>query len=221
VEIEFAANISSAPDAPHEFAFLQIRPVVFGFSSAEVDLEKLNMDEAICVCNSALGNGKIDDVRDIVYVPKNTFDRSKTIEIAQEIGSITAKLALQRRPLLLIGPGRWGSADRWLGIPVTWQQIAGVRCIVETDMEDISVTPSQGTHFFQNITSFGIGYFTVSSKDDGELANMDWLDTQTAETELPHVRHLSFEHPLHIFINGKRGIGAIMKPGYRPIRQES
>lgn len=214
VEIEFAANICSATDNKKEFGFLQIRPVVVGTSGREVNFDELNEEEIICLSRQALGNGIIDGVCDIVYVPMMSFERSKTLEIAAEIGTITRKLKAEKRPFLLIGPGRWGSADRWLGIPVTWSQIAGVRCIVETDLEDIRVTPSQGTHFFQNITSFGIGYFTLNFNNHGGFLDSQWLDAETPQTHTPHVKLLRFEEPLNIVTNAKQGQGVVMKPGY-------
>jgi hypothetical protein len=214
VEIEFAANIRESKDKPHEFAFLQIRPVVVDSYSTEVNLDAIDQKDAICVSTHALGNGIVSDVHDLIYVPMETFERGKTFEIAEQIGTITRVLKAEKRPYLLIGPGRWGSADKWLGIPVTWKQISGVRCIVETDMSDIRVRPSQGTHFFQNITSFGIGYFTVNFGDMGGMLNFDWLNAQVAETETEHVRHLHFDAHVEIAINGRTGSGVIMKPGH-------
>ena len=123
------------------------------------------------------------------------------------------RLRSTNRPTLLIGPGRWGTRDRWLGIPVSWHQIAGVKCIVETDLEDISVAPSQGSHFFQNITSFGIGYFSVGLKGGEEMLDTAWLDAEPAQNETEHVRHLAFHEPLEIFVNSRQGIGVVMKPG--------
>ena len=202
VEIEFAANIRESKDQPHEFAFLQIRPVVVDSYSTEVNLDTINQKDTVCVSTHALGNGITSDVHDLVYVPMETFERGKTFEVAEQIGSITRVLKAEQRPYLLIGPGRWGSADKWLGIPVTWKQISGVRCIVETDMSDIRVRPSQGTHFFQNITSLG------------GMLDFDWLNAQVAETETEHVRHLHFNAHLEIGINGRKGSGVIMKPGH-------
>jgi hypothetical protein len=214
VEIEFAANIRENKEQPHEFAFLQIRPVVVDSYSTEVNLDTINPKDTVCVSTHALGNGIISDVHDLVYVPMETFERGKTFEVAEQIGSIARVLKAEQRPYLLIGPGRWGSADKWLGIPVSWKQISGVRCIVETDMSDIRVRPSQGTHFFQNITSFGIGYFTVNFGDMGGMLDFDWLNAQVAETETEHVRHLHFNAHLEIAINGRKGSGVIMKPGH-------
>ncbi len=213
VEMEFACNLRKSRDEPHEFAFLQIRPVVVASRSHEMSLDDVDKDETICVSKQALGNGVIEDISDIIYVPMTTFDRTKTVEIAGEIGSLSGGLRNENRSFLLIGPGRWGSADRWLGIPVTWAQIAGVACIVETDMDDIRITPSQGTHFFQNITSFGIGYFTVGIENAGGHLDLDWLDEQPAQNQTEHVRHLQFDAPLEIRVSAKKGAGVVMKPG--------
>ncbi|MCP4601237.1 MAG: histidine kinase [Proteobacteria bacterium] len=213
VEIEFAATIRENRNEPHEFAFLQIRPVAVGSRSHDMNIEAISSEDAICVSPKALGNGVIDSVCDIVYVPINRFERSKTVEIAGEIGSITGNLRAQGRPFLLIGPGRWGSADRWLGIPVTWAQIAGVRCIVETDMDDIRVTPSQGTHFFQNITSLGIGYCMLNFDNIGGMLDTKWLDAEPSKFETEHVRLFRYPKPLDIFVSGRQGVGVVMKPG--------
>ncbi|MCP4680225.1 MAG: histidine kinase [Deltaproteobacteria bacterium] len=220
VEIEFAANIREDRDAPHEFAFLQIRPVVVGSRSQDINADSINSDDTICLSHKALGNGLIEDVCDIVYVPLEGFERNKTVEIAGEIGSVTGRLRAEERPFMLIGPGRWGSADRWLGIPVVWSQISGVRCFVETDMADIRVTPSQGTHFFQNITSLGIGYFTLNFDDDGGILNSDWLDAEPAEFETENIRHLRYPEPLEIVVSGRSGMGVVMKPGSSVFKSE-
>ncbi|MDJ0763347.1 MAG: PEP/pyruvate-binding domain-containing protein [Myxococcota bacterium] len=221
VEIEFACNIRKNRDEKHEFAFLQIRPIVVGSRSQEINLDALDRESTICIAKKALGNGLIQDVRDIVYVPMSRFDRSKTVAIAKEIGGLSLKLKGAGRPFLLAGPGRWGSADRWLGIPVTWRQISGARCIVETDMDDIRVTPSQGTHFFQNLTAFGIGYFTVNFDSVGGNLDTEWLDAQPAVEETPHVRHLTFASPLQILVSARQGVGVVMKPGQHIKRQSN
>ncbi len=155
-EIEFAVNLSERPDEPHEFAFLQIRPMVFGGEFEDVDLGGIEPRGAVVISDSALGHGHIDDIRDVVYVKQSAFDRSRSVDVAAEIGALNSALIEAGRPYLLIGPGRWGSSDPWLGIPVRWSQISRARCIVETELPDIKVEPSQGTHFFQNITSFGV-----------------------------------------------------------------
>ncbi|MFH1502860.1 MAG: PEP/pyruvate-binding domain-containing protein [Candidatus Eisenbacteria bacterium] len=212
VEIEFAVNLADGADERSDIAFLQIRPLVFGGSAEDVDIDDVDPSGAISVSGSALGHGVIEGVRDIVYVRTPSFDRSKTSEIARQVGELNAKLKGER-PYVLIGPGRWGSADPWLGIPVKWAQISGTVCIVEAPLADIHVDPSQGTHFFQNITSFGIGYFTLDADDPAMRLDTDWLDEQSAATETELVRHLRFDEPLEIAINSKSGHGIILKPG--------
>jgi len=214
VEIEFAVCLSEASGKPHKLSFLQIRPLVFGATAEVVDLSAVREEDTICMSGSALGHGHMQNVRDIVYVRRDSFERSKTIAIAGDVGTINGKLRKAGRPYLLIGPGRWGSADQWLGIPVRWAQISGARSIVETALEDVTVEPSQGTHFFQNITSFGIGYFTVTARDAGSFIDHDWLDAQPAEAETEHVRHIALPEPLEIVIDSRSGRGAIMKPGH-------
>jgi len=212
VEIEFAVNLADSPRACHEFAFLQIRPLVLGSEGQEVRIEDARPDTAVCISHRALGNGLIEGVSDLIYVRPQTFDRLKTPQIAEEIGRLNATLQHQARRYLLVGPGRWGSADPWLGIPVKWAHICAVCCIVETDLADIHVDPSQGSHFFQNITSFGIGYLTVDRRMEGDFLDIPWLDRQPSATETPHLRHLRFSKPLRIALNGKVNVGVVMKP---------
>lgn len=220
VEIEFAANLKErGEEGRHELAFLQIRPLVFGLEAEAVELGEIEPTGAIVVSGSALGHGLIENVRDVVFVRSSTFNRSRTAEIAAEIGTVNGRLRGEDRPYLLVGPGRWGSADEWLGIPVRWSQISGARCIVETEMEGIDIEPSQGTHFFQNITSFGIGYFTVRSGDPRSHIDTTWLESQDPASETEHVWHLRFEEPLEIVINSKSSVGAIMKPGVHIVQE--
>jgi len=214
VEMEFAVNVQPPDEGPHEFGFLQIRPLVFGSTGSDMKIGDVDRAGAICVSAKALGHGRLEDIRDLVYVRSDTFDRGRTVQIAGEIGTLNSRLVKAGRSYVLIGFGRWGSADRWLGVPVTWSQISGVRCMVEADMQDISVAPSQGTHFFQNITSFGIGYFTVNVRDGSGLLDQDWLDAQPAENETGYVRHLSFPDALEIVVDSRSGVGVIMKPGH-------
>ncbi len=212
-EIEFAVNLSREAGRPHDFAFLQIRPMVFGGLVEEVEFGGVDPSGAIVISDGALGHGHLKGIRDIVYVRPDAFDRSRTVKIADEIAATNARLIDAGRPYLLIGPGRWGSADPWLGIPVKWRQISGARCIVETELTDVKVEPSQGTHFFQNITSFGIGYFTVQDRSPGAFLDWKWLDAQKPAGETRYVRHLAFEDPLEVAANSKTGDGVVLKPG--------
>jgi CheY-like chemotaxis protein len=213
VEMEFAVTLPDEPEKPSEFGFLQIRPLVLGTDAQDIPLEAIRPEGALCVAHKALGNGLLEGIRDVVYVRPQGFDRGKTPTVALHIGQVNARLKQEKRPYLLVGPGRWGSADPWLGIPVKWAQIAGVRCIVETDLEDIRVDSSQGSHFFQNIMSFGIGYLTVDTRAAADRLDYGWLDAQPADAETDFVRHVALQAPVLVALNGRHGLGVIMKPG--------
>jgi hypothetical protein len=213
VEIEFAVNMNVATHEPKEFAFLQIRPLVLGSEMAELVIDKIDQTELICHSTQVLGNGVTKGIHDLVVVDIDTFDRARSRDVAQEVSALNAKLQAQRRPYILIGVGRWGSLDHWLGIPVTWDQISGAVAIVESGFKDFDVTPSQGSHFFQNITSFRIGYFTVNSVTHQGFIDWDWLSQQASVEELALTRHLRFEKPMTVTINGHQNIGVISKPG--------
>jgi len=157
-----------------------------------------------------MGNGRIDDVRDVIVVDRQRFARASSRQVAAELAQCNAELS--GRPYLLIGVGRWGSADPWLGIPVTWEQISGARVIVEAGFADLEVTPSQGTHFFQNLTSFNVGYFTIIPDAGEGFVDWDWLAAQPAVRETGYVRHLRFDRPVVVKMNGKQGAGVILKP---------
>ena len=158
-----------------------------------------------------MGNGRIEGIQDLVVVDFQRFERSRSREAAAEIGRLNNRLMSAGTPYVLIGVGRWGSRDPWLGIPVTWDQVAGAKVIVEAGLRDLKVTPSQGSHFFQNLTSFNVGYFTVNPEDGQGLLDWDWLDTQPAESAQAHVRHLRLAKPLLVKMNGRKGEGVILK----------
>jgi hypothetical protein len=213
VEIEFAVNLKVPPKHPKEFAFLQIRPLVLSRELEELDVTAAAQADLICESQQVLGNGAFKDIHDIVVVDINTFDRSKSRETAQEVSALNTKLMNAKRPYVLIGVGRWGSMDHWLGVPVTWDQIAGACTIIECGFKDFNVTPSQGSHFFQNITSFKIGYFTVNSFSKLGFLDWEWLRSQQPVESLQYCRHLYFEAPITVRINGRLNKGIILKPG--------
>ena len=159
-----------------------------------------------------MGHGKVADVCDLVVVDRHRFERSRSQDTAQQLARLNAQLLGEGRSYLLIGVGRWGSSDPWLGIPVAWDQISGARTIVEAGFQDLRVTPSQGTHFFQNLTSFNVGYFTVNPDAGEGFVDWEWLARQPARAELGCVRHLRFERPVVVKMNGKRNQGIILKP---------
>ncbi|MFI5143392.1 MAG: PEP/pyruvate-binding domain-containing protein [Thermoanaerobaculales bacterium] len=216
VEIEFAVNLGSE-GTPPEFAVLQIRPLVVEVGAEDLDELLRTVEPAALLCSSeqALGQGRVQDIRDVVYVKPGGFDRAQTVAVAAEVEAINRTLAEEGRPYLLIGPGRWGTADRWLGIPVEWHQIAGARVILETELDDVPVTPSEGTHFFQNITSFGIGYLTVHRKSGRGFVDFGWLAEQPARAETRYLRHVRLERPLDIRVDGRSSRGVILKTAVR------
>lgn len=214
VEFEFAVNIDQQNRTPPTFAILQIRPFVV--STEELDIgwdEKIPKKQIFIRSNRALGNGLNHTIQDIVYVPSDRFDSSKTMEIAEEIGLINKTLLASASPYLLMGPGRWGTQDKWLGIPVRWGQISGARVIIETALENFNIKPSQGTHFFQNMISHGIGYIDIPLHSDCCFIDCDWLETQQAIKKMKYVDHVHLSAPLHVKLNGRSGHAIILKPG--------
>ncbi len=213
VEIEFAVNLKPENGGPPEFAFLQIRPMTIEAAAANIDeiLRRVDPSQILCSSPRALGQGRLRDMRDIVYVKPAPFDRSRTAAIAAELDTMNDRLARDCRPYLLIGPGRWGTSDPWLGIPVQWHEINAAHAIIETDLVEVPVPPSEGTHFFQNITSLGIGYFTVHSREGGGFVDYEWLDAQPAAAENGFLRHVRVEAPLDLWVDGKSRRGIILK----------
>jgi hypothetical protein len=200
------------PKKPKEFAMLQMRPLVI---SKELDELKVDFKEKELICQSSqvLGNGATDGIYDLVFVDNNKFDRGKSKDVASEIAHLNSKMLNEKKPYVLIGIGRWGSLDPWLGIPVTWDQISGAVAIVESGFKDFEVEPSQGSHFFQNITSFRVGYFTVDASHKIGFIDWNWLLSQPAIEEMEFSKHLQFKSPLSVRINGHKNIGIILKPG--------
>lgn len=212
VEIEFAVRLPRGEE-PAEFGFLQIRPLTLARDHVELAVEDVDPSHLLCRSTKVLGNGRIDDLRDIVVVDSQRFERSRSQQVAKAVAHFNATLNAENRPYLLIGVGRWGSNDPWLGIPVEWDEISGARAIVEAGFRDFRVTPSQGSHFFQNLTAFQVGYFTVNP-DAGEGAvDWEWLGEQPAIEEQGCVRHLQFSQPIRVLMNSRLSQGVIFKPG--------
>ncbi len=178
IEIEFAVDLSKNRNKVPEFYMLQIRPMVAGGESADIQFDKKNTHHMICSTRHPMGNGKISNIRDIVYINPDKFDISKSRIIAQEIGSINKNLVEEKRKYLLIGFGRWGTSDPWLGIPVEWHQISGAQVVVESFINDFRIEPSLGSHFFHNMISLHMGYFHISDRVEDEYINWDWLKKQ-------------------------------------------
>jgi len=211
VEVEFAVHLPGRGLEP-EFGVLQLRPLGRVREVHEPDLPRVARDRMICASDAALGHGVIDGVRDLVVIDVDRFDRLRTRDIARAVAQLNADLMARRRPYVLIGVGRWGSADPLLGVPVTWDQIAGARAIVEAGFKDFRVTPSQGSHFFQNLAAGNIGYFTVNPDAGDGFVDWEWLAAQPAVAETEFVRHVRFDTPIEVAINGRSHSGVILKP---------
>jgi hypothetical protein len=211
VEIEFSANLNAGTEKKGEFNFLQIRPMVADDQRFEVEISPEDRERAFCRSSQALGNGRNNEIADIVYVKPGDFRLESTAEVAQEIDRINGMLLKEGRPYLLAGPGRWGSADRWLGIPVQWKHISGVRAMIEMRNQVIKADPSQGSHFFQNITSLGIHYLTVTEDSgSGDYFDWQWVDKLPAVRETTFLRHVRLEEPFLLKIDGRTCEGVIM-----------
>jgi CheY-like chemotaxis protein len=208
VEIEFAVDL-----ARREFGFLQVRPLTAAHDEADVDLGDVPAGRLVCHSTRVLGHGRVEGVHDAVVVDAGRFERGRSREVAQDLAQLNARLVQSGVAYLLIGVGRWGSRDPWLGIPVTWDQISGARAIVEAGFRDLRVAPSQGSHFFQNITSFNVAYFTVNPDLGEGFVDWDWLRAQPAVHESGALRHLRFDEPIVVRMNGPRHEGVILKPG--------
>ncbi|MDF1664732.1 MAG: PEP/pyruvate-binding domain-containing protein, partial [Planctomycetota bacterium] len=212
VEIEFACRLPKSSDQAAELGFLQIRPLVKGNHSEDNTWTFEEGDKAICESSMVLGNGQYSDVKDIIYVHPSRFDRSHTRDMAAVIGRMNAELRQQKRKCLLIGPGRWGSSDEWLGIPVDWTQISTARVIVEASLDNFQVEPSQGAHFFQNLTAFNVGYLTVI-----QLMHLDWdwLEELEVVEQSDHVRHVrvNSDEGLTVILDGRGQKGTIVCHG--------
>jgi len=213
VEIEFAVSLNVAPGRAREFGFLQMRPLALMRETEVLELGEVDAAAVLCRSDRVLGHGRLEGIRDLVVVDFQRFERARSHEAATEVGRLNAGLLAARVPYLLVGVGRWGSRDPWLGIPVTWDQVSGAQVIVEAGLRDLRVTPSQGTHFFQNLTSFNIGYFTVNPEIGDGFVDWEWLDRQPALSHAAHVRHLRLEQPVLVLMNGKRNEGVVLKPG--------
>jgi hypothetical protein len=212
VEIEFAATLTGPPDQTQEFAFLQMRPMGVSQDLDDSEMADLRPESALVWSTSILGNGEIEGLTDLVVVDIDRFERARSLEAAREVAHLNAELTQAGRPYVLVGVGRWGSADPWLGIPVKWEEIAGARVIVEHELKDVQVTPSQGSHFFQNLTSFRVGYFTVDPESGQGFVDWEWLAAQPAAREGRYVRHIKLQQPLKIRMNGRSRQGLIEKP---------
>ena len=212
VEIEFACNIHA--DKTCDFYLLQIRPIVDAKEMLDEDVRAIPDADCLLRSHNSLGHGISEDVTDVVYVKYDDhFSAMNNFYVADDIERINRKFLADGKNYVLIGPGRWGSSDHYLGVPVKWPHISAARVIVEVALKNYNIDPSQGTHFFQNLTSFGVGYFTVDTNtEEGGFVNKEMLDAMPAVEETQYVRHVRFDRPLRILMDGKKQEGAILHP---------
>ena len=202
VELEFSVNWPADPQSKAEFAFLQLRPMTARAELGQVEISEADVARAFCHSFNALGNAEKTDIADILYVKPDIFEAGQTPQIAREIGELNAALQQEKRKYLLIGPGRWGSADRWLGIPVSWAEISGVGAMIETASDELRAEPSQGSHFFHNISTLGINYVTVTD-DDRDFVDWEWIQSLPIAHETPFVAHAVLDRPFVLKVDGR------------------
>ncbi len=212
VEIEFAVDLSPDPSVKAEFFVLQMRPLVALRERCDIAAETIPQDKLLCRSLRVMGNGRIEGIRDIVYVDFASFDRGRSAAVASVVAEINDRLAREDRHYLLLGPGRWGSFDPWIGIPVAWYQISWARVIVEVPARDLPMEPSQGTHFFHNLTSAGVGYFSLGGASEAEFVRWDLLKALPGKEIAPGVRHVRLRRPLSVRMDGQTQQGVIWLP---------
>ena len=212
VEIEFAVRLPHRSGEAAEFGFLQVRPLTLSRDHQDLSVGDVDPRQLLCRSNKVLGNGRIENLYDVVVVDSQRFERSRSQEVAKAVAHFNGVLGTENRPYLLVGVGRWGSNDPWLGIPVEWDEISGARVIVEAGFRDFRVMPSQGSHFFQNLTAFQIGYFTVNPDAGEGSVDWEWLSEQPAVEEDGCVRLLRFDAPMRVIMNSRTSQGIIFKP---------
>ncbi|NNK99633.1 MAG: histidine kinase [Xanthomonadales bacterium] len=213
VEIEFAAEFTSGSDELDEFRFLQIRPMMVETSFEDISVYDNDDQQVFCKSDQALSNGRIDGIRDIIFVKPDNFERANMVHMADHVGKYNQQFKDQDSSFILVGPGRWGTSDRWLGIPTKWNQISAARVIIEVDYGDFVVEPSFGTHFFQNLITFEIGYLTINSSSRYNFLDWDWLNSIEAVSETEYLKHVRLDRPLGVQIDGRTGKAVILKPG--------
>lgn len=209
VEIEFAVDLNKDKDGKASFYLLQIKPQISTWEGFSIDEEALKDENMLLYTDKAMGNGLIENIEDIVIINRDHFEKSGTLEMAGEVEAFNNDMKKEGRQYLLIGPGRWGTRDRWIGIPVEWPQISNAKVIVETDLEGFPLDASSGSHFFHNVTSMNVGYFSVKQNDKKQTINWDFIESQPLHDEKKYFRHYRLDSPIKIMIDGKKRIGAI------------
>lgn len=209
VEVEFAVNMDVPSGEKRIFNLLQIRPIINNGDNRPIDWSQVTTDDALIYAENALGVGNMCDIRDIIYVKPSAFSSLATERIAEELLRLNADMRNEQRGYVLVGAGRWGSSDPFLGVPVKWTHISEAKVIVECNLPDFNVEPSQGTHFFQNVTSLGIGYMTINPSAGDGIFRLDRLDAMAADYDGEFLRRVHFDEPLYVYVDGKSNKGIV------------
>lgn len=211
IEVEFAVQLSDDKNKESVFNLLQIRPIIESDQDVTINIENVNLEDAVIYSESVLGNGLFEDISDILYVKTDNFSALNNFKVVSHIDNINRKFLNDDKNYVLIGPGRWGSSDHYLGIPVKWGNISAAKIIIESGLHDYRIDPSQGTHFFHNLTSFRVGYFTINPYINDGYFDIEYLNKLPATYEDEYIRLVSFEKPLRIELDGKRSKGVVYK----------
>jgi len=212
VEIEYAVDLDKADNGLPSFYILQIKPMLGTGMGYNIDLDDIRRDEILIYAEKSMGNGKISDIRDLVFVDPDKFDKMRTREMVVQIEQINRKMVQQNRKYILIGPGRWGTRDPFIGIPVNWSQISAAKVIVETSLEDFPLDASLGSHFFHNVTSMNVGYFSIQHDAGSSFIRWDELRSLKVVAETDFVKHVRFKEPVCVMMDGKKRISLILHP---------
>ncbi len=215
VEIEFSVDLNKDDSGKTSFYLLQVKPLIRSVDTNVVDISNVEKDDLILYTERGMGNGIIENLRDIVYVVPEKFDKMKTREIEKEVRDLNGEMKKGSTEYVLIGPGRWGSSDHFLGIPVDWASISQAKVIVEAGLKDFNVDASLGSHFFHNITSMNIGYFTVPSKSENSFIDYQYLESIESINETKFLRHVRFKKPFKVVMDGRKSISLITKDGWK------
>ena len=204
IEIEFAVDLNKDKEGRASFYLLQIKPLIKNIIDADIHIDKIDNDRLLLYCENGMGNGRIDDISDVIYVDMEQFDKLKTEKMRDEIDMLNRAMADENRKYVLIGPGRWGTRDRFIGIPVAWSQISKAKIIVEVSMEEFPLDASLGSHFFHNVISMNVGYFSVKHNDLIDYINWDVLKTAKVVNKTKYFKHVRFDTPMEIIMDGKK-----------------
>jgi len=211
VEIEYAVDLNKSENGYPSFYLLQIKPLLGSSVEYSINMDKLKREDIIIYAEKSMGNGRIDDLLDVIYVRSDHFDHMKTKDIVGEIEILNKKLLSMGRNYILIGPGRWGTADPFIGIPVNWSQISGAKVIVETSLADFPLDASLGSHFFHNVTSMNVGYMSIQHNSQSEFVDLNYLETQELIEETHYLNHIRFKESVCVVMDGKKRISVIYR----------